>query len=62
MIIEKQNGACVIDEPWFTGSRDLGELCFKVNFFGSPKSGSPNLAVNKTHTPTSPPNLSTPFY
>ena len=43
MIIEKQNGACVIDEPWFTGSRDLGELCFKVNFFGSPKSGSPNF-------------------
>ncbi len=28
---------CHIGEPWFTGSRDLGEL------FCLPKSGSPNF-------------------
>ena len=37
-------GACIIGEPWFTGSRDLGELCILGEpYLGEPYLGEPKL-------------------
>jgi hypothetical protein len=30
LLSKKEQSACVIGEPWFTGLRDLGELKFEL--------------------------------